>query len=427
MRRFSAEAFLVILACFLLPFPAIGVPGMPITAADMLLFLALCLTLLRFRSLRVYVEPSAGWVLAWLGSGVLICAGLMLSDIAQGNTLYEVMRITGQYAWAYVAIPALLLTQNLRTIYHALIGISVGLFISVGTGLALSILAPSVYQSMTATGIFVVEDRVGAFLGPNAQAKMIAVMLPFVLWQVAMRTPPQWFWRLWLLLALGGLVGAASFAGLFSAVVATFGSLLILRRYFLRINMVFALAAIALYSLLSLLMPWWIESGFGAAIERISKPLESGALEDISSYNIRVWLMQEAWEQVRQSPWIGLGSGKYQAHSAFQIPVHNTYLLLWREGGILSLLGILLFGGMPLLLVLLRRFYGLQRRLPNGLNALLACCALAILIFMVNIFTNTNSFSRYTTVPATLFGLIVLRFGERTPEYTLSRKDNNRG
>lgn len=56
-----------------------------------------------------------------------------------------------------------------------------------GLGAGLALVAPGVYQQTIVSGLFVIEDRVGAFLGPNAQAKLIALLLPFVLLQIALR------------------------------------------------------------------------------------------------------------------------------------------------------------------------------------------------------------------------------------------------
>lgn len=104
MKRHTIEGILVILACLLLPFPALGIVGTTVTASDLLLMLAGVLILLRGASVNFYLGKSAGWTLWWLSTSVLIIAGLLLSDLLRGNTLYNVLRITGQYLWAYLLI-----------------------------------------------------------------------------------------------------------------------------------------------------------------------------------------------------------------------------------------------------------------------------------------------------------------------------------
>ncbi len=409
MKHHTIEGILVILACLLLPFPALGIVGTPVTASDLLLMLAGVLILLRGTSVNFYLGKSAGWTLWWLSTSVLIIAGLLLSDLLRGNTLYNVLRITGQYLWAYLLIPLILLSQPTKTLQTALFALLVGLLISVGLGAGLALVAPGVYQQTIASGLFVIEDRVGAFLGPNAQAKLIALLLPLVLLQIALRTPHRWFWWAWVLVAGVGLVGAASFAGLISAAVAIFGSLIFLRKYFAKFTLRLSIVSIFLYGAIAFLAPAWSEGNFEASLDRLRQPLEVGSVEGIASYSVRMMLMEEAWEQIQRSPLIGLGSGRYNNYSIFQISVHNTYLLLWSEGGILSVLGVVGFGVVPILFVLLQWYR--QRRHPDFpvASMFLGCYLLTIAIFMINIFSNTNSFTRYTVVPVLLTMLLLFR------------------
>src|SRR3546814_16856122 len=53
-------------------------------------------------------------------------------------------------------------------------------------------------------------------------------------------------------------------------------------------------------------------------------------------------LIREAWGIVEDTMIVGLGVEQYRTISFADTPVHNMYLLLWAEGGLLALLGWLL-------------------------------------------------------------------------------------
>src|SRR3546814_6239292 len=53
-------------------------------------------------------------------------------------------------------------------------------------------------------------------------------------------------------------------------------------------------------------------------------------------------LIREAWGIVEDTMIVGLGVDQYRTISFADTPVHNMYLLLWAEGGLLALLGWLL-------------------------------------------------------------------------------------
>ena len=407
MRRYELDGILVITACFLLPFPTIGVWGAPISASDILLLLAgiLAVTLRGFTP-SISVKQSLFYVITWLFFCILIPAGIILSDMVVGNTVYNTLRITGQYLWAYLGIPLILLTQSPQTLLRALFALMLGVLLSTVIGIGLVIVAPHIYHAALPSGIFPIEDRVGAFLGPNAQAKLIATLIPFALVQIALKTRPRGVWSAWLLIAGMGLVGSASFGGLISTIVALIGTLALLYKYFSRIIFHLLIVSLFAYSTLMFSYPLWRSSNLEAALNRLTRPLDRGEVEALPSYQIRAMLIEEAWNRVQQSPLIGLGSGRYQSYSAFGIPVHNTYLLLWSEGGLLSLLGIVGFGVIPIIFALSKKFLIKKNSMRR---VLIPIMSLSILLFLLNISSNTYSFSRYTVVPVALQIVLVFK------------------
>lgn len=414
------ERRLIVLACFLLPFPTIGIPGMPISASDMLFMLTALLLLSRDETLQFRYGAFGKWVSLWLLAGWLINFGLIVSDLLRGNDLESILKVTGQYVWSYFVIPCILLIQPLEVIRAALFAFLWGFFISVALGIGIAVGAPALYQRMTAFEIFAIEDRVGAFLGPNAQAKLSAMLLPLVIAYIARRERFVWLWWLWVGVVAIGLLGAASFAGFFSTLVALLGMVFLMPRLFMKTFIWIVVPIVLLVVFVPLAAPLWLGSNLEAAFTRLSRPLETNSLEAMPSFQIRFQLMQEALEQIHRSPIVGLGAGKYQQYSAFQISVHNTYLLLWSEGGILSFMGILLFVLVPLVFTLVHSFRYSPKQPTDWSREVYSCYGIGILVFSINIFSNTYSFSRYTVVPMLLLTIISFKSADLKEIYAKS-------
>nr|WP_302476977.1 O-antigen ligase family protein [Ruegeria arenilitoris] len=112
-----------------------------------------------------------------------------------------------------------------------------------------------------------------------------------------------------ILLLAGGvrtIVAAALLAAIFSATVLQFGDLFLPEVFQRRV--------------------------FGA--------LSSVDIEQAGTFMDRFALMQEAFQLSNETVWLGLGADQYRTFSSYGAPVHNTYLLVLSEGGVLSLLGL---------------------------------------------------------------------------------------
>lgn len=87
---------------------------------------------------------------------------------------------------------------------------------------------------------------------------------------------------------------------------------------------------------------------------RVLGALSSGDISEAGTFLSRAALMEEAAhiiseEQIRL---VGLGADQFRERSVQSAPVHNIYLLLWVEGGLLALVGWLMFSGVGMLLAL---------------------------------------------------------------------------
>jgi O-antigen ligase len=72
---------------------------------------------------------------------------------------------------------------------------------------------------------------------------------------------------------------------------------------------------------------------------RVYGALSSADLGQAGTFSDRFDLIQEAFKFANDTVWLGLGANQYRVFSHHGAPVHNAYLLILSEGGLLSLLG----------------------------------------------------------------------------------------
>ena len=85
----------------------------------------------------------------------------------------------------------------------------------------------------------------------------------------------------------------------------------------------------------------WGEQFLPAAFQtRVLEGLRSGDLQDAGTFSGRLLLLREAAGIANETIWAGLGVDQYRLASAHRAPVHNAYLLLLAEGGLLALTGL---------------------------------------------------------------------------------------
>ncbi|WGH78714.1 O-antigen ligase family protein [Jannaschia ovalis] len=139
---------------------------------------------------------------------------------------------------------------------------------------------------------------------------------------------------------------------------------------------------------------------------RVFQALASGDIEQAGTFSDRFLLLKEALGIADGTAFLGLGADQYQELSEFGAPVHNTYLLVLSEGGILSLLG--LFG------LLLTGIYLGARMLADRAAVSRAALTLATIIFfalLINVFAHV--YARFWHVPLALALSLSLRRGDQ--------------
>ncbi|THK34736.1 hypothetical protein EHS39_28415 [Ensifer sp. MPMI2T] len=129
--------------------------------------------------------------------------------------------------------------------------------------------------------------------------------------------------------------------------------------------------------------------------KRVLGALESGDLSQAGTFDHRLELIHEAMDLVESNFWVGLGADQYMVVSYIGRPVHNVYLLLWNEGGIVAVCGFLL--------MLLAGLGPIARafKLPGGLP-FAACGFVCLSMFLLAVNAFTHVYGRFWSVPIIL-------------------------
>jgi O-antigen ligase len=117
--------------------------------------------------------------------------------------------------------------------------------------------------------------------------------------------------------------------------------------------------------------------------ERVLVALTTGDVSAAGTFEARNELMHEALNLIdgERVSWLGIGADQFRLISAAEAPVHNSFLLLWAEGGIVSFLGWLMFCSIGLIVWAVARSRGLM---PYGRSAVLASFAVFLIITNVS-------------------------------------------
>jgi O-antigen ligase len=135
--------------------------------------------------------------------------------------------------------------------------------------------------------------------------------------------------------------------------------------------------------------------------KRVWGAVENGDISEAGTFASRYELMQEAWRLADRHFLAGMGADQYRVISEYGMGVHNTYLLLWNEGGLISLCGFLLILASAVIAAIA------GRRGQYGHMALL-CVVAIVAITAVKCMTTTHAYARFMTVPLMLsIGLVV--------------------
>jgi O-antigen ligase len=383
--RAGLERILVGAAVFLAHFPVWRHSAVFFTLSDLLFCLSL-LTIVLTRGLpRAPLGPLMPY---WLGACALLVVPLVASSLINGVPSRGLI-VIAQYLFSFALLPFVFMGRDHDAIIDLAKIFVIGSFVANLAGVAF-------YYSGFDGGFLYVSGagRLSGFVGdPNGNAHMMALTCPIMvyLW-LSGRMAAYYVVPVLLVLAIA-LVLTSSNNGLLLTGLGLTAFLVTLRdlRYLGR-----ALAGLAVC--LVLIFAWgsfWLPEAFE---QRVLGALRSGSLDDAGTFEGRVALMKEALELIDDTLLVGVGVDQYRVLSQFGAPVHNTFLLIWTEGGLPALIGWL---GL-LIMVTAGALLMAGRRLDGALG-----CAVGLVFACIG-FTTSHTYGRHLVVPVHLAMALVL-------------------
>jgi O-antigen ligase len=383
--RVGLERILIGAAVFLAHFPVWRASAVFFTVSDLLFCLSL-LTIVLTRGLpRAPLGPLMPF---WLGACALLVVPLVASSLINGVPMRGLI-VIAQYLFSFALVPFVIVGRDYEET------ISLAKIFVVGSFVA-NVVSVGFYYAQFDGGFLYVSGagRLNGFVGdPNGNAHMLALTCPVVvyLW-LSGRMAAYNVVPVLLVLAIA-LVMTSSNNGLALAALGLSVFLVALRdlRYLGR-----ALAGLAVC--LALIFAW---ASFGlpeSFEERVLGAVRSGSLDEAGTFHDRVALMKEAIELIDDTMLVGLGVDQYRVLSRFGAPVHNTFLLIWTEGGLPALIGWLCL----LIMVVAGAVLIAGRRLDGALG-----CAVGLVFACIG-FTTSHTYGRHLVVPVHLAMALVL-------------------
>lgn len=392
--RIGMAALMV--AVFLAPYLTWRPFDLMFTISDALFCLA---ALFLSSSHSIATRPFGALTPWWLLAFVTMMSGLLVGSIVNGEPLRWAIA-AAQYAFALVVLPFLIIGHGIERTYRLARAMLAGVVAMEAFGIAVYFLSSGTFEDHQRLGqeFITGSRRLAVFLtDANWNGAYIAMSLPFILFLHAKRQLAGWQALVAGAVLVEALLLAASVSALSCAILGVTAMLVVGGR---RLNiwpLVAGLAGIGIYFAAGGPLP----QAFG---NRIAPALDSGNISAAGTFSDRFGLMQEAWQMVGDTMLLGLGVDQYRVVSASGAPVHNMYLLLWTEGGLVTLLGWLM-----LLAILIAAATQAFRR--DRMTAALALSVITVLVVSSN--ASPHMYARMWMVPVMVAMAFVFEFADR--------------
>lgn len=376
------EFALAVAVVFFSPMNFLRLPTFYFTLSDALACLSLFLLVARGRLVMRPIGPLPTAV--WMTGLALLLSGLLASSMINGNAIRGLVYVA-QYFFAYFL---LLLVIGGRSERQTII-------------LAKAYLLCIVLMCLHGIYVITVEGQTnntfvsgsGRLMGfverENECAAMIALAIPMLLYltgsgritRLALLAVPVMGYGVML---TGSNTGLASFA----LAIGLMALLTMNVRYFV------PAAAFSAFSILAIGI--WARDYLPATFQRrVLGALESGDIGQAGTFDERMDLIREAIGRADGTLLLGLGADQYAATSFLQQPVHNLYLLLWTEGGVLCMIGFItmIAAGFGPALTAWKH--------PAG-RVVAACTFASLSLYLLEVNAFANVYGRFWAVPVIL-------------------------
>jgi len=333
-------------------------------------------------------------------SVVLMIMGLMISTIISSSEwVIRVFPITIQYFFSYCIAYLFIASLNKRELELLLISYIVG-------GFVLAFLSIIIYLFAYDFGIQNLliwrNGRLQMFSGANGLAPHMVLLSILLIYKITIKQLSGIYYLL-LVIPLYVITLTGSNTGIILFIVAVFGLLAFVKG--LKLKLILVMMAACGYLLL--LNVAHISETYNIPVLKRFDWINSMNVEEAGTFQERSEAIRVAWLHVLNNPIIGVGAGAAGSDGVFVTQMriaessqaHNAYVLLWVEGGIVSIVGLL---GWLLAIV----FAGFSAQGKQRMFILVSAFTLALAISM-----RAHSYQLWLTLP--IYLLIVMIFHER--------------
>jgi hypothetical protein len=395
----TLEVPVITVAIFLAPILPLKHSTIFFTLSDLLFCLALVIMVLAGRVPRA---PLGRATSVWLLSCATLLSGIVVSSLL-GPAPVRSLIVCGQYAFAYVLLMFLIAGRDEATTHFLAKTFVISIVLSQIVGFTMFFLDFDFGLSIVNPSFTIVtgNERLASLIGDaNGNAAIIAFTFPFLLylWLSGRMTG-------WVVLPAALILGTAvvltsSNSGLAATLLGLVCFLATAGSYGLRATRIIMAAlavAIAVWGSFGFTLPYTFE-------KRVLGAVESGDLEEAGTFRSRMNLMVEAVDIVDDAMLFGVGADQFREMSVQKAPVHNMYLLLWAEGGLIALVGWLSLMTLPLVgVVFLSATAHPRARLLRGF------ALTVVIVFCGAAFNSPHMYGRYWAVPFVLVVGLVFR------------------
>jgi hypothetical protein len=376
------EFYVAMAGVFFSPMNFLRHPVAYITLSDVLIAVSLLMLISTGRlSLRGIGAASTVW---WLAGLSMLVSALLVSSLVNGDALRGIVYVL-QYFFAYFFVLLFFAGRNERQLTRLVKVYVFSIVLMCLHGIYL------IYVDGEKNTTFVSGS--GRFTGfierENECAAVIALSVPLLLVLCLTRRLPKFAYLGLPIMGLGVMLTGSN-TGLASFVYAV-GVFCLVAFGWKRLFLIGVTAMAAITAI-----DYWARDYLPAAFQRrVLGALESGDIGEAGTFDHRYELIQEAIGRADNILFLGIGADQYHSARFFEQPVHNLYLLLWTEGGVLCMAGFILMIGAglgPAISAL---------RHPGG-RYFAACCfsILTLFLFTTNAFAHV--YGRFWVMPILL-------------------------
>lgn len=323
----------VVVGCFFLSWQLFRIPEQNFTASDGAFLAALAIMLFTGRAT---MAPFGRFTAFWLLGVTLLLAGLLLGSIV-GDQAMRWGLVASQYFIALVILPMIFFSLRREDLDRAAMAFVYGVAVSQVIGiLALKFVGYHALTPYVGRTIVLGNDRVGAMTAePNSNGAMCVFALIILAHALMERRAHP---------VGAAIVGGIIVAGMvFSASVTAFLALTVAGLMLILVSW----QAKLMYAGMVVVTGAIFYVGAGGAlpeifVQRVAEAIVNLDLSQAGTFKGRVTLISEAWRNADANLLVGLGVDRYREISVHGAPVHNLWLLVLNEGGILAFAGIFL-------------------------------------------------------------------------------------